>query len=217
MASSTALELVNRALITTGDYAKLNTVINSPADIAERIISFLNLVVADVGRIMDFPILSEVFNGISDGTSSKFQSSTGTGMAANSVRSCSVNGIRLELVTDAQLVSYRADGIAGLAQFFSITRLPTGELEADVFPTPASNLPVSIIASNDPSPFTLVDTSTTEYTGMDDILLLGVLQHMDAFDGLNRGYAKLYAEAKLKLYTHMNRNMQIRITPESYA
>jgi len=217
MPSANALTLVNRVLLTTGDFNQLTTIVGSPAAIGERIVSFLNLAVSDISRVMDFPILENVFSATGDGINSKWGTAIGSAGAANSVISCNVDLNKLEYVSPAQMVAYRNQLYVGLPKFFTTSVVPTGELEVDIYPTPAAGSSISIIGYNDPAQFTNVDTSTTEFTGMDDVILLGALQHMDAYDGMNRGYAKLYADAKNKLLVHHNRNKQIRIMPESYT
>jgi len=216
MASATALTLVNRVLSTTGDYTSLSTVVGSPGGIAERIINFLNITIADVGRIMDMPILYNTFSATADGLNGVWASPDVTS-ANDSTIAVSVDRQYLEEVSLAQMTRHKTvRDITGLPQVFSRRRNAAGGLEVEIYPVPASGSLINIEAYNNPSELTVTDLATTELTGIDDILVLGALSHMDAYDGMNRGYEAKYQASKNKLFTHLNRNKQIRIQPESY-
>ena len=78
MASDTALNLVNEVFVLTGDYNKVATVVGTPADIAERVIRFMNIAVKDLARKIDFPVLESSSTGTGDGIQTEFISSITT-------------------------------------------------------------------------------------------------------------------------------------------
>lgn len=216
MASATALTLINRVLSIVGDYSALVTVDTSPSGIAQRIINFLNIVLADISRIQDFPILKENYSAVGDGLNSQWQAST-AGANSNSILSVVVGDAALEEKSPDQFAKAVAeDDLSGASQIYTVERAVTGELQVNIHPTPASGISITVLAYNDPTEFTLADASTTELTGFDDVLILGVLAQMDSYDKESRGYEQRYQLAKNKLYTHTNRNKTIRVTPEDY-
>jgi len=217
MPSDNALNLVNKVLVATGDYAKLTTVVNSPADIAERIINFANITLADIGRNVDMPIVRDVFTATGDGTNSIWES-TQANSAAFNINYVVVGQSRLRELTVAQLAEARATrSMVGLPQVFARRATGSGTMSIDVFPTPSAGTNIEVVSYKTPAQFTLSDTSTTEMNNIDDLLVLGCLMHMDAYDGMQRGYAALYEKAKLKLMQDTYKTTQIRIQPESYT
>lgn len=217
MSSKTALDLVNEVLVLTGDYSKLTTVVGSPADIAERIINFLNITLQDLSRFIDFHDLQATLTGTGNGTDSVWQAATGDPALAREITSVTVDKNVLEYVTPAFLQNARATILySGQPRLFTSTRLTGGELAVDIYPTPGASSVITVTTKSAPVLFTLTDTSTTNITGIDDALVIGALMHLDAYDGLNRGYAGQYKEIKARLFTDMYSNKQIRVTPEDY-
>ena len=215
MASDTALNLVNEVFVLTGDYTKVTTVVGSPADIAERVIKFMNITVNDLARKIDFPILESSFTGTGDGTNSQFISSILT-FSPNSAISCTVNTYALEEVSRKRLNEARdTNDLSGVPQYFATISGANNELGVDIYPTPSNGATIKVLASSNPTLFTVSDTSTIELD-VNDLIVLGAIAHMDAFAGMERGYMQLYEAARNRHSTQMYSNQQFRITPEDY-
>ena len=215
MASDTALNLVNEVFVLTGDYTKVTTVVGSPADIAERVIRFMNITVNDLARKIDFPILENSFTGTGDGANSQFISSSLT-FSPNSAISCTVNTYALEEVSRKRLNEARdTNDLSGVPQYFTTISGANNELGVDIYPTPSSGATIKVLASSNPTLFTVSDTSITEID-VNDLIVLGAIAHMDAFAGMERGYMQLYEAARNRHSTQMYGNQQFRITPEDY-
>lgn len=215
MASDTLLNLVNRVLVTTGDYSKVTTVASSPANIAERIMHFLNMTAEDLARRIDFPELYTSFTGTGDGINSTFQSSLVT-PSFGSMVSCIVGTIPLEEVSRKALEEERAmQTRAGLPAIFSRYIGAGQELGVDIYPTPASGSTINVLASIKPAQFSLIDSATIEINSS-DLLVLGAIAHSDAFAGMERGYMQLYEVACNKEWRSLYDSQQLRVTPEDY-
>lgn len=216
MASKTLLELVNEVLLTTGDYSKLTTVINSPGDIAERIMNFLNMTIEDIERTADMPELRYDFSVTADGVNSIWDAPGPVDVRPDSAVIVTVDKYSLEEVTPGMLHAMKAAGtVAQPPKFFARNASPSGLLSIEIYPTPASGSQIDIVAYKRATPFTLSDTATTELMN-NNLLVLGALAHIDAYDGMQRGYMQLYQMAKQDMIAQRFKNMQIRITPEDY-
>jgi len=216
MASSTALDLVNQIIVMTGDYSKLSTVVNSPSNIAERIINFLNMAVRDIAKSADLPELRYDFVGTADGTNFIWDV-TGADVRPDSAVVVTVNQYTMEEVSPGKLQMLRKEGSynGGRSRFFARSASSSGLLSVELYPTPANGDTIEIVSYKRPTLFTVSDTSTTEIMN-DDLLILGALAHMDAFDGLNRGYIQRYEVERNRARTQRWKNQQIRIQPEDY-
>jgi len=215
MASDTALNLVNEVLVLTGDYDKVATVVGTPANIAERVIRFMNIALEDITRKIDFPILANDFSGTGDGVQSIFLSAVTTA-SPHSAISCTVNTYVLEEVSRKRLNEMRdSNYTSGVPQFFCAVSGTNNELGVDVYPTPSNGSTVNVLAALNATKFTVADTSTTEVSA-NDLIVLGAIAHMDAFSGMERGYMQLYEAARNRHWTQMYGNQQYRTTIEDY-
>jgi len=215
MASDTALNLVNEVFVLTGDYNKVATVVGTPADIAERVIRFMNIAVKDLARKIDFPVLESSSTGTGDGIQTEFISSITTA-SPYGVVSCTVDTYVLEEVGRKSLNEMRdSNAQSGVPQFFSVISGPSNELGVDIYPTPATGTAIRVLTTLNPTLFTVSDTSVTEIDA-NDLIVLGAIAHMDAFAGMERGYMQLYEAARNRHYTQMYGNQQFRITTEDY-
>jgi len=215
MPSDNALNLVNRVLRTTGDYQPLSTVVNSPAGIAERIIDYLNLVVEDLDRKIDWPVLYSSFIGTGDGAMTVFMSS-GIPSSVNSAISCTIDRHVATEISRKALLEKRAQFPTAHGEYYFYRMAGVNnELGVDIYPAPANGSQVIVASTQRPTRFTVDDNSTTEIAA-DDLLVLGALGHLDAYDGVERGYFQLYEAEKNRMWTYMNSNSQYRVEPESY-
>jgi len=219
MPSDNALTLINRVLRTTGDYSQLTTVVGSPAGIAERIIDYMNIVLKDIVRKVEFPELLSKFQATADGINSIYTSTLSFATVGSGV-SVIIDGIgKMEEISPTRLDEMRAQpfiqGIYGRPQYFARIAGLNNQLAVDVYPTPQANSIITVSTYLSPTLFTPIDTSITELSN-NDIIVLGTLAHLDAYDGLERGYMALYEKAKNDMWQHMVQGEQYRIQPESY-
>jgi len=219
MASDNVLNLVNKVLRITGDLDPINTVMLSPANIAERIIDYFNLVLTDVTRKIEFPELQYVFSGVADGLNPVFMSAIQFSKISSGV-SCTVSGVgNLEEVSPARFLELKSmpqgQSIAGRPIYFMRTSGTLTSLAVEVFPVPSAGMTVTVLTYTKPLAFVLADTSATE-VNIDDILVYGAVAHLDAYDGIDRGYMNLYARAKTELWQHTYQGEQYRTQCESY-
>jgi len=215
MPSNTALALVNEVLLLTGDYQPVTTVVGSPAGIAERVIYFMNITLKDLVRKIDFPILETSFQGNGDGVQTQYISSL-IASNPNSAVSCTVDTNVLEATSRKRLNEMRdSKFLIGVPKYFTVIAGLSGELGVDIYPTPAAGSTITVLSSAQPTPFTVSDTSTTEISD-NDLIVLGAIAHMDAFSGMERGYMQLYESARNRQWTQMYGNQQFRITTEDY-
>jgi len=217
MSSSTALVLVNDVLSLTGDYQQITTIAGSAGGIGERIIGFMNLTISDIERKANWPELRVNSQGISDGISGVMDYSGIGDVRADSAVSVWIDGqAAMQEVTPEQFdIIVASQKLTGLPTVFQRGSTIDGLLEIQIYPTPASGTIINASAYKKATRLTTSDTSTTEID--DDLLRYGALMHIDAYDGMDRGYATLFKGALdasiSKLYS--NANYQIMI--ESYA
>lgn len=217
MASDTALNLVNRIFRLTGDYSPVTTVVGSPSQIAERAIDFLNITLQDLTKVVEFDILNTSFLGTGDGTNSVFIG-TVTSADPGSTIVVTVGNQVLEEVTRRRMQELRTEVGAAypyLPQYFTRVTDTAGNVGVDIYPTPAVGAIITVLAQQNPTLFTVSDTSTTEITN-NDLLVTGAIAHMDAFSGMERGYMQLYEEQKKRLWVNTFEKRDIRITTEDY-
>jgi len=215
--SSTALTLVNNVLLLTGDNAPVATITGSPGSIAERIVAFMNLTLSDIEKRMNWPELRSDSTGFTDGINDTYEvSGVGFG-AAESVVSVWIEGhTKLQETSPGQFDKSSAELThTGLPAIFQRKSGVGGSLQIQVFPLPAAGLTLHTSAYKKATRFTNVDTSTTELD--DSLITYGALMHMDAYDGMNRGYADLFKSAVDLAVARLYSNTDIRITAESYA
>ena len=215
MASKTALDLVNEILVQVGDYSKIVSLANSPDNVAERTVNFMNLVLQDLVRKIDFPALSTSFTGTGDGVQHEFISAITTSSPHSAV-ACTVDTAVLEEVSRKHLNEMRDSQYAsGRPAFFTTISGPSNELGVDIYPTPATGASIHVLSRLNPTPFTMVDTSTTELNA-DDLIVLGTIAYLDRFAGEERGFMRLYEASRDRLWTQMFSNQQYRIVTEDY-
>jgi len=215
MASDTCLNLVNKVLRLTGDSEVVATVVGSPANIAERIIDFMNIVLQDVCKKIEFPELFTTFTSTADGTSSQYIAA-GFTTRPRSGLTCTVDARLLEEVSHRRLHELRAqNSYTGLPVVYARIAGSNGELGIDVYPIPASGATITILAAKEPTLFTVTDSDTTEIQA-DDLLTLGAIAHMDAFSGMERGYMQLFEAAKNRTWKDTYEHQAYRVQPESY-
>lgn len=201
MASNSALTLVNRILSTTGDYSALASLVGSPAAIADRIIDFLNIALSEVEQVSEWPELREEasFNGT--GSAVEFIYVGASDVPPNGIGSVwIVGGDLLYELSGPQFDKVKAQAASGaVPRYFrrgydSITSKPSVE----IYPAPAAGTGnVKVTMYKRATRFVAGDDSATNKTELDDSLLIhGALMHMDAYDGMDRGYAPAYEKMK---------------------
>jgi len=217
MPSDTALNLVNRVLRTTGDYPPITTLINSPSNIAAKIVDFMNLVVEDIDRKFEFNELQSSFQATANGTSSVFISANLLSKTSTGV-DCLIDGIgRLTEVSPSRLAEMRATPSQFVAQpqYFARKSGLNDEIGVDIYATPANGSIITVTSFEKLNQFTLNDASTIK-VNVDDMIVLGSLAHMDAYDNIERGYMQLYQKTKDDMWQKMMGNVQYRTEVEDY-
>jgi len=217
MSSSTALALVNDVLLLTGDYSSLSTVAGAPGAIGERIIGFLNMTIADIERRGNWPELRVNAQGTADGITGIMTFSGTADLRADGAVSVWIpNHGELEEVSPEQFDIIVASGkMTGLPNIFQRGSDATGKLQIQIHPLPVSGTVINVSAYKHATRFTNTDTSITELP--DDLLRLGALMHMDAYDGISRGYAALFEKALDGTLSKLYSNSNYQIMVESYA
>jgi len=212
--SDTLLNLVNRVIRTTGDSKEITTVTGSL--IGERITDFLNQVIGDVEQVANWPRLRLDATGIGNGVDDTFEF-TGT----QNVREdgpvsvwIETKGLMEEL-TPVQFDIKLSEPVSGISAWFQRRVAASGLAEIQITPTPASGDVIHMSSYKRATRFdSTIDTGTTEFD--DDVLVYGALMHMDAYDGLQRGYAALFKNhldtKKLSVYS----NISFAVQADSY-
>jgi len=217
MSSSTALALVNDVLLLTGDYSSLATVAGAPGDIGERIVGFLNMTIADIEKKGNWPELRVNAQGTADGITDIMSFSGTQDIRADGAVSCWIADQSLmDEVTPEQFDSIVASRkMTGLPKIFQRGSDVNGKLQVQIHPMPSAGDVVNVSTYKHATRFTTSDTSTTELP--DDLLRLGALMHMDAYDGMNRGYNTLFQDALAGSLAKLYSNMNYQVMVESYA
>jgi len=224
--SSDALTLTNRVLRLTGDLPQITgspkqaaAIIGSVGGVAERIVEYLNLTIGDIERRRNWDILRVDASGLGNGVDALFDFG-----GTEDVRS--YGGISIWITgqgslaerTPEQLNELKAAPapISGQPIYFTRKAGLTGKAQFEIFPVPSSGQMVNMTAYRKATRFdATVATSTTEFD--DDALVYGAMYHLDAFDGLNRGYAPIYNDIVLKMIEEATMNREIQAVPESYS
>jgi hypothetical protein len=221
--SSTALTLVNRVLAVTGDYKSLTTISGSPAGIGARIVEFLNLTIGDVEKRTNFPFLRVNSQGTGDGTNDIFVFSGTEDVRFGGAVSVwlAQNGVAKELTPsqfDAVVASPNTTSASTTSTDYYFQRgvdATTNKLTIQLYPTPPTGVTINITAHKKATRLdSATDTSVTEID--DDVLVYGALMHMDAYDGMDRGYSALYKNHLDEYVMEFYANRDIQITMESY-
>jgi len=217
--SSDALTLTNRVLRLTGDLPQVATIVGSVGGVAERIVEYLNLTIGDIERRRNWDILRVDASGLGNGVDALFDFG-----GAEDVRS--YGGISIWITgqgslterTPEQLNELKAAPapISGQPIYFTRKAGLTGKAQFEIFPAPSNGQVINMTAYRKAVRFdATVTTSTTEFD--DDALVYGAMYHLDAFDGLNRGYAPIYNDIVLKMIEEATMNREIQAVPESYS
>ncbi len=188
--SDTLLNLVNRVLRTTGDAKEVTTV--SGSLIAERITDFLNQTIGDVEQAANWPRLRIDAQGTGDGISGIFDFTGSQNIREDGPVSVWIAAQKLlDELTPVLFDAKKAATVTGSPLWFVRRVSSTGKAEVEIYPIPASGDVINMSAYQRASRFdSTVDAGTTEFD--DDILAYGALMHLDAYDGLDRGYASLF-------------------------
>jgi len=214
---STALSLVNDVLLLTGDYGALTTITGSPGDIGERIVGFLNLTISDIEKKANWHELRINAQIAADGINDTY-SFTGTGdIRPGSAVSVWITSLsELDEVSPEQFdIIVASRKLTGRPVIFQRGSDSTGTLQIQIHPMPSSTDTINISAYKKATRFTTVDTSTTELD--DDLIKYGALMHMDAYDGMDRGYASLFRDALNSAIAQTYSNTNYKVMLESYA
>ena len=215
MPSDTVLNFVNKVALTTGDFNKLTTVVGSPANIAERIVHFMNMTLRDLLRKVDFPIMHTSFSGTGDGVNAEFATSVVDARAFSDII-VTIDTYSIEEVgREKYLGMVASNSEPGLPKYFMRSVGTANELTVLIYPIPANGASITISTDAEPTLFTVADASTTE-VAEDDLILIGTIAHMDAFSGMERGYMQLYESERNKFWTKANAGQQFRVEPEDY-
>jgi len=215
MSSDTVLNFVNKTLRITGDYEPLATVIGSPANIADRIVDYMNIVLDDITRKIEFRELITPFISIANGVDSEYITTILTTRPRSSL-GLSIGTMPVEELAPIDLNKMRDQnlGISG-TQYYARISGPNGEAGVDMYPTPVQGTEIRLYASQEPTKFTVADASVTEVQA-DDLILLGTIAHMDSYSGMERGYMQLYEASKNRAWRDTYEHQQLRVQPESY-
>jgi len=218
MASSTALTLVNKVLSTTGDYAELASIASGPAGIGTRILNFINLVIAEVGRAANWPQLRVNATGAADGITGIMEWS-----GSEDVRSDGPVSVWVATYTQdplEEVTPYQFDRIVGAKVYsggppavFQRGVSSAGKMQVQLYPTPALGDTINVSAYRRPTQL-VADTDTTDFD--DDMIVTGALAHLDLYDGMDRGYVAQFKDIKRQLYTQAYGNTMYRTQPENY-
>ena len=212
---STALVLVNRVLNTTGDYQDLTSIDGAPVDIGTRILNFLNTTIAEVELITNWPVLRQDLTATTRGDTVYTYLDTYDIRTEGPVSVWLDGDKQLEELAAEQFDKIKArDGTSGTPRYFQ-RRVGAGkQLSIEILGTVAAGGTLNVSAYRRATRLT-TDSSTTEFD--DDILVLGAIMRMDAYDGLDRGYAGLYKNMHGALVNSKFKNSHYRISVESYA
>jgi len=212
--SDTLLNLTNRILRTTGDAKEVSTV--SGSLIAERITDFLNQVIGDVEQIANWPRLRVNAVGTGDGVNDTFEFTGSENVREDGPVGVWIQDIDpLEELTPSQFDAQLAQNNTGPPLWFQRGVASSGKASVQINPVPASGSVINMSAYKRASRFdSTVDTGTTEFD--DDILVYGALMHMDAYDGLSRGYASLFKNHMENKVLSVYSNRIITVHVDSY-
>ena len=225
MASSSLFELTNIVLRTTGDLAELSDsggtddVANASGGIGKRITDFFNLTIGAIEKRSNWSVLRFNATGVADGTNDVYEFIGSNDLRAGGTVSVWMAGQgMLEELTAEQFDKRLAedDGANGVPTYFNRQSNASGILQIQIYPTPASGEVINVSAYQKATKFTQppVDTETTQFD--DDILVNGVLMHLDLYDQIDRGYATLFKDQLDISVMESISNRQIRIEADSY-
>ena len=215
MPSDTVLNFVNKALRITGDYEPLGTVVSSPANIADRIVDYANIVLDDVTRKIEFSDLDLSFSVVATGIDNEYVVA-GALTRPNSALTCTVGTTVLEEVSRQKLHEIRAQNLyTGQSRYFARFAGTIGELGVDIYPLPPAGETITVLGSLEATKFTVADASVTEIQA-DDLILLGIVAHMDSYSGMERGYMQLYEAAKARAWKDTFEHQALRVECEDY-
>jgi len=189
--SDTLLNLVNRVIRTTGDGQEVTTV--SGDLLAERITDFLNQTIGDVEQVANWPRLRVDAQGTGDGSSGTFDFTGTENIREDGPVSVWISGDGrvLDELTPIQFDAQLSKSLTGKPLWFQRRVASTGKVSIQIYPVPASGSTVNMSAYKRATRFSSsTDSGTTEFD--DDVLVYGALMHLDAYDGLDRGYATLF-------------------------
>jgi len=201
--NSTALVFVNKILSLTGDNPALTTLAGSPGSIADRIINFANLVIADLN---DAPVnweqLRVEMTGTGDGASTEYQVSTTDIVYPEDIEEVTIFQNPITEVTKAQMQRYMSQNLSGNPQFWSRKLGTLADAAVDIYPAPGTAHTITMSAYRQPVYFDVaVDSGTNDFD--DRIMIYGTLAQMDGYDGLDRGYGAMYATTKSRMITKL--------------
>ena len=216
--SSPALTLVNDVLSLTGDAGSQTTIAGS--GISERVVRFINIVSDQINaRPINWTQLRTNAQGTGDGVNDIFEFT-----GADDVQSTSVISVwlpaygRVTEVTARQFDDAVADPSITYTQptIYQRGTNTAGQAQVQIYGLPASGDVINMSAYKKPTRLDPTDdNSVTEFD--DDILILGTLMHMDAYDGLDRGYASLFNDRLDLMVLEEMRNMEIVTVPADYS
>ena len=215
--SSTALQLVNKILVLTGDYQKLVTIAGAPADIGERIVHFLNEAISDIDSQANWPQLRLSVTGTGDGVNDTFEFGGTEDVRFDGAISVWIPNVgKLVELPPQEFDRVKAENvIRGNPIYFLRGVSPTGKLQIQFYPIPSNGQTLNVTAYRratklDPA----IDTSVTEFD--DELLIYGAMAHMDAFDGMDRGYGPMFQKALYDAVFKTYLNTEYRRNAESY-
>lgn len=217
MSSSTSLALVNKVLSLSGDLTPdLTAITGSTGGIAERIVEMLNLVIGDMERKFNWPFLRVNVQGPADGITGIMDFVGPQDIRSGGPVSVWIEGsTRMEEVTAEQFDLLAAEQSVTTPAVFQRGVAAGGGLEIQIHSIPAAGEIVHVSAYSRATRLSATVTDTTEFD--DDVLVLGALMHLDAYDGLDRGYAGKFKEVMSDYVSEVARNSQIRVEVESYS
>jgi len=217
LASSTALDLVNTVLRTTGDAKPVTTIAGSTGGIAERIIDFLNLVIGDVEKRNNWPALRSNSQGTANGVDDIFEFTGAEDLRVGGAVSVWISGSGelLQELTPEQFDAALSSGQSGTPIYFQRGVAASGKLQVQIYPKPTAGSIVNSSGYKKATKFTTADdTATTEFD--DELLVYGALMHLDLYDGLDRGYAALFKQQLDVTALEVMSSRQIAVAVDNY-
>ena len=219
MANSTVKELVNKVLRLSGDAKPLTateTIDGSLGGIAERILEFFNVVIADVEMKTNWNFLRSDSFGTTDGINDTFEFTGADDVAAAKAVSVTIDGVgSLQELSPAQFASQLAIGTLTTPTYFTRQTSAAGKLQVQIYPTPPAGQTLNVTAYKTATRF-VVGTDTTVSEFEDTLLIYGALMHLDSYDGLDRGYAQLFGSHLANTLMTNFGNREYRVTMDSY-
>jgi len=219
MARSNSLSLVNTVLSRTGDFPSLSTLLNSPANIAGKIVGMMNTSLAKIESVTAWPQLRITESFIANGGSTVFTYTGAEDISPTSIISVYIaGGDSLVELTDQQLDRVKSHTNGTTPRYFRRSFIPSNNTNSqpsiEIYPTPPINAVITVTYYARATRFSInSDTSKTDFD--DELVLAGALYYSDLYDGLDRGYKAIFDEL-LSLVARDNSRNTLHVTIDDW-